>query len=89
MADGNLRGIRKWAWDRLAPTLSAPAAEDALNALHERPLTEQAKNRLTQARRNKYSLEDLAECSTSCTATTASSSKPATPTRSTSCARSE
>lgn len=61
MADGNLRGIRKWAWDRLAPTLSAPTAEDALNALHERPLTEQAKNRLTQARRNRYSLEDLAE----------------------------
>lgn len=61
MADGNLRGIRKWAWDRLAPTLSAITAENALNALHERPLTEQAKNRLTQARRNRYSLEDLAE----------------------------
>lgn len=61
MADGNLRGIRKWAWERLAPTLLSHTAEEALNALHERPLTEQAKNRLTQARRNKYSLEDLAE----------------------------
>ena len=36
-------------------------ASDALNALHERPLTEYATLRLSQARRNRYSLDDLAD----------------------------
>jgi superfamily II DNA or RNA helicase len=62
VAQGNLRGIRKWAWERLGGnTLFAAAASDALNALHERPLTSQATRRLQIARRNRYSLEDLAD----------------------------
>ncbi len=62
VAQGNLKGVRKWAWERLGGnTLFAAKASDALNALHERPLTEHATQRLSQARRNRYSLDDLAE----------------------------
>lgn len=61
VAAGNLKGIRKWAWQRLGGTLFADKAGDALDALHERPLTEHATMRLSQARRNKYSLDDLAD----------------------------
>jgi superfamily II DNA or RNA helicase len=62
VAEGNLRGIRKWAWERLAgDNLFGDKASVALNALHERPLTEHATTRLSQARRNRYSLEDLAD----------------------------
>jgi len=62
VAQGNLRGIRKWAWERLGGnTLFASKASDALNALHERPLTQHATQRLSQARRNRYSLDDLAD----------------------------
>ena len=32
-----------------------------MDALHARPLTEHANMRLSQARRNKYSLDDLAD----------------------------
>lgn len=58
---GNLKGVRKWAWQRLGGTVFGEKAADALDALHERPLTEHATMRLTQARRNKYSLDDLAD----------------------------
>ena len=62
IAAGNLRGPRKWVWERLGgDTLFAGEASDALSALHERPLTAHATMRLTQARRNRYSLEDLAD----------------------------
>lgn len=59
-AAGNLKGIRKWAWQRLGGTVFGESAAEALSALHERPLTEHATMRLTQARRNRYSLDDLA-----------------------------
>lgn len=61
VAAGNLKGIRKWAWGRLGGTLFGGKATEALDALHERPLTEHATMRLTQARRNKYSLDDLVD----------------------------
>ena len=62
VAQGNLKGVRKWAWQRLGGnTLFADKASEALNGLHERPLTEHATGRLSQARRNRYSLDDLAE----------------------------
>jgi superfamily II DNA or RNA helicase len=62
VAQGNLKGVRKWAWQRLGGnTLFADKASEALNALHERPLTEHATGRLSQARRNRYSLDDLAD----------------------------
>ncbi|WGW12425.1 helicase-related protein [Saxibacter everestensis] len=61
LADGNLKGVRKWAWERLGgDTLFSDKAPDAINALHERPLTEHATMRLSQARRNRYSPDDLA-----------------------------
>ncbi|HEX8509122.1 MAG TPA: C-terminal helicase domain-containing protein, partial [Propionibacteriaceae bacterium] len=59
---GALKGIRKWAWLKLGgDTLFSVQAADALNALHARPLTEYAANQLALARRNRYSLDDLAE----------------------------
>jgi len=62
VARGNLKGVRKWVWQRLGGnTLFADQASTALNALHERPLTEHATQRLSQARRNRYSLDDLAD----------------------------
>ena len=61
VAAGNLKGVRKWAWQRLGGTVFGEAAADALSALYERPLTEYATMRLTQARRNRYSLDDLAD----------------------------
>ena len=36
-------------------------ASEALDALHAQPLTEHATMRLTQARRNKYNPDDLAD----------------------------
>lgn len=57
---GNLKGIRAWAWKRLAGTFWASSAEEALNALHARPLTTFASNQLSMARRNKYPEDDLA-----------------------------
>lgn len=61
IAAGNLKGIRKWVWERLAGTLFAQKATDALNALHAQPLTEHATMRLSQARRNRYSVDDIAD----------------------------
>jgi superfamily II DNA or RNA helicase len=62
LASGNLKGIRKWVWERLGGnTLFADHAADALNALQDRPLTEHATTRLSQARRSRYSHEDLAD----------------------------
>lgn len=58
---GNLKGVRKWAWQRLGGTLFGQRAAEALDALHARPLTEHANMRLSQARRNRYSLDDLAD----------------------------
>ena len=61
VAAGNLKGVRKWAWQRLGGTIFGQKASAALDALHARPLTEHANMRLTQARRNKYSPDDLAD----------------------------
>lgn len=62
LAAGNLRGIRKWVWERLAGTLLLPErAGPALDALHERPLTSHATARLQQARRQRYSLDDITD----------------------------
>jgi len=61
VAAGNLKGVRKWAWQRLGGTVFGEKASAALDALHARPLTEHANMRLSQARRNKYSLDDLAD----------------------------
>ncbi len=62
LASGNLKGIRKWVWERLGGnTLFAQEASEALNALQQRPLTEHATTRLSQARRNRYSQDDLAD----------------------------
>ena len=61
VAAGNLKGVRKWAWQRLGGTVFGQKASEALDALHTRPLTEHATMRLSQARRNKYSLDDLAD----------------------------
>lgn len=61
VAAGNLKGVRKWAWQRLGGTVFGEKSADALSTLYERPLTEYATMRLTQARRNRYSLDDLAD----------------------------
>lgn len=61
IAAGNLKGVRKWAWQRLGGTVFGEKASAALDALHSRPLTEHATMRLSQARRNKYSLDDLVD----------------------------
>ena len=61
IAAGNLKGVRKWAWQRLGGTVFGQKATDALDALHAQPLTEHATMRLTQARKNSYSDDDLAD----------------------------
>lgn len=61
VAAGNLKGIRKWAFERLAGTLYGDDASDALAAINDRPLTEYANIRLRQARRSKYGDQDLAD----------------------------
>ena len=61
VAAGNLKGVRKWAWQRLGGTVFGEKASAALDALHARSLTEHATTRLTLARRNRYSLDDLAD----------------------------
>ena len=58
-AAGNLRGGRKRIWERFGGTFSADRAEDALNALHERPLTTHATNQLSIALRNRYPDQDV------------------------------
>jgi hypothetical protein len=58
-AAGNLRGVRKRIWERFGGTFYAELAEDALNALHERPLTTHATNQLSIALRNKYADQDI------------------------------
>jgi hypothetical protein len=62
VAEGNLKGTRKRVWERLqgsTGTLFTDQAREALNALHERPLTEHANARLRIALRNRYSYDDL------------------------------
>ncbi|MFE9453273.1 helicase-related protein [Streptomyces sp. NPDC006739] len=64
VAEGNLTGTRKRVWERLhgsTGTLFTDQAREALNALHERPLTEHANARLRIALRNRYSYDDLIE----------------------------
>lgn len=58
---GNLKGVRKWAVERLGGTIFGADAGEALSAMNDRPLTEYANIRLRQARRGKYSDQDLAE----------------------------
>ena len=89
IAAGNLKGIRKWVWERLAGTLFAQKATDALNALHAQPLTEHATMRLSQARRNRYSVDDIADLLNQLHEETAWSSSHRRPTTSNSSARSE
>lgn len=61
IAAGALRGIRKWAVERIGGTIYGADASDAIGAMMERPLTEFANLRLRQARRSKYADQDLAE----------------------------
>lgn len=61
VAAGTLRGIRKWAVQRLGGTIYGADASDAVSAMMERPLTEHANLRLRQARRSKYGDQDLAD----------------------------
>lgn len=61
VAVGNLRGVRKWAVERLGGTIYGADASAALEAMMDRPLTEFANIRLRQARRSKYSEQDLAD----------------------------
>ena len=61
VTSGNLTGPRKWVLERLGGTLAGKDATSALDAVNDRPLTESAKIRLRQARRAKYSDEDLAD----------------------------
>ncbi|WP_372698720.1 helicase-related protein [Arthrobacter sp. JSM 101049] len=61
IAAGNLKGVRKRIWERFVGTLFLRGAEEALNALHERPLQRQAELRLRAVLRNRASDEDLVE----------------------------
>ncbi len=61
VAVGNLRGVRKWAVERLGGTIYGADASAAVEAMMDRPLTEYANIRLRQARRSKYSDQDLAD----------------------------
>lgn len=62
VASGNLKGIRKWTWERLSGNLLVAAAvTTALDALHQRPLTEHATHQLSRARRQRYDDGEIAE----------------------------
>ena len=61
VAVGNLKGIRKWAVERLAGTIFGVDAAEAISAMNDRPLTEFANLRLRHARRAKYSDQDLVD----------------------------
>ncbi len=61
VAIGNLKGIRKWAVERLGGTIFGQDAAEAVAAMNERPLTEHANVRLRQARRSRYSEQDLVD----------------------------
>ncbi|MGR6318892.1 helicase-related protein [Micromonospora soli] len=61
IAAGNLKGIRKWAVERLGGTIYGADASDALAVMMDRPLTQHASSRLRQARRTKYGDQDLAD----------------------------
>lgn len=58
---GNLKGARKWAVERLGGTIFGADANEAIAAMNDRPLTEFANVRLRQARRAKYTDQDLAD----------------------------
>lgn len=59
VATGNLKGVRKRIWERFTGTLFMRGGEDALNALHERPLQKAAEMKLRGALRNRVSDDDL------------------------------
>lgn len=59
VAVGNLKGVRKRIWERFAGTVFMRGAEDAFEALHERPLQKGAELKLRAAMRNRVSDEDL------------------------------
>lgn len=61
VAAGNLKGVRKRIWERFVGTLFLRGAEEALNALHERPLQRQAELPLRALLRNRASDNDLVE----------------------------
>jgi hypothetical protein len=61
VAAGALRGVRKWAVERMGGTIFGADASEAVSAMMDRPLTEYANIRLRQARRSKYSDQDLAD----------------------------
>ena len=58
---GNPKGVRKWAVERLGGTIFGHDASEAVGAMIERPLTEYANIRLRQARRSRYTEQDLAD----------------------------
>lgn len=58
---GNLKGARKWAVERLGGTIFGGDASEALAAMNDRSITEYANIRLRQARRAKYTDQDLAD----------------------------
>lgn len=61
VAAGNLHGIRKWTVERLGGTFYAADVSEAFDAINDRPLTEHANMRLRQARRSRYTDQDLAD----------------------------
>lgn len=61
VAAGNLKGVRKWAVERLGGTIFGADAAEALAAMMDRPLTAHANLRLRQGRRSRYGDQDLAD----------------------------
>ena len=61
IAVGNLKGPRKWAVERLGGTIFGADASAAVAAMMDRPLSEYANLRLRQARRTRYTDQDLAD----------------------------
>lgn len=59
VAVGNLKGVRKRIWERFAGTLFMAGMEEALDALHERPLQKSAELKLRAAMRSRVTDEDL------------------------------
>ncbi|BCW57851.1 helicase-related protein [Arthrobacter sp. StoSoilB20] len=59
VAAGNLKGVRKRVWERYANSLDLAKAQEALEALHARPLQQSAEQRLRSALRNRMSDDDV------------------------------
>ncbi|MFF1830529.1 helicase-related protein [Paenarthrobacter sp. NPDC058040] len=59
VAAGNLKGVRKRVWERYTNSLDFAKAQEALEALHARPLQQSAEQRLRSALRNRMSDDDV------------------------------